>query len=319
MSRCQTSIGSRRAGRDGRRRHPVAVDAQVAEGRDELRHRVEERERALLVEHHRRDRGDRLGHRVDAPDRVGLDRQAGLGVALPAVRDVGDPPAARDDQQRALVAPVWPRSRRGRRPAARGARGPARPPRGATSAANAVVVAIRRLLVRRRQDADGPSLRGCRVNLRRRMTDVDPASLTPGESVEPPRTTPTRRSGPRRPGAHQRRAWPRSRSARSASSSATSGRARSTRCRRSSPPTTTPCTPTQADVYGVISLVFWTITIIVSIKYVTFIMRADNDGEGGIMALIALIQRARAAAAARRRSRSSRSASSARRCSTATG
>ena len=48
--------------------------------------------------------------------------------------------------------------------------------------------------------------------------------------------------------------------------------------------------PTQAGVYGVISLVFWTITIIVSVKYVTFIMRADNEGEGGIMALIALIQ-----------------------------
>ena len=96
----------RRPGGDGRRRHPVAVDAQVLEGRDELRHRVEERERALLVEQHRRDRGDRLGHRVDAPDRVGLDGQAGLRVALPAVRDVGDPPAARDGQQRALVAPV---------------------------------------------------------------------------------------------------------------------------------------------------------------------------------------------------------------------
>src|SRR3954469_5735756 len=50
---------------------------------------------------------------------------------------------------------------------------------------------------------------------------------------------------------------------------------------------------TQADVYGVISLVFWAITIIVSIKYLTFIMRADNDGEGGIMALIALIQQVR--------------------------
>src|SRR5215217_5802209 len=49
---------------------------------------------------------------------------------------------------------------------------------------------------------------------------------------------------------------------------------------------------TQVAVYGVISLVFWAVTIIVSIKYVTFIMRADNDGEGGIMALIALIQRA---------------------------
>jgi KUP system potassium uptake protein len=48
--------------------------------------------------------------------------------------------------------------------------------------------------------------------------------------------------------------------------------------------------PDQASVYGVISLVFWAITIVVSIKYVALIMRVDNDGEGGIMALIALIQ-----------------------------
>ncbi|HEX4689468.1 MAG TPA: potassium transporter Kup [Solirubrobacteraceae bacterium] len=48
--------------------------------------------------------------------------------------------------------------------------------------------------------------------------------------------------------------------------------------------------PTQVDIYGVVSLVFWSITIIVSIKYVTLIMRADNNGEGGIMALIAKIQ-----------------------------
>jgi KUP system potassium uptake protein len=48
-----------------------------------------------------------------------------------------------------------------------------------------------------------------------------------------------------------------------------------------------------ADVYGVISLVFWSITMVVSVKYVTFIMRAANDGEGGIMALTALVQRAR--------------------------
>ncbi len=45
------------------------------------------------------------------------------------------------------------------------------------------------------------------------------------------------------------------------------------------------------EVYGVISLVFWAITIIVSIKYVSFILRADNDGEGGIMALTALLQK----------------------------
>jgi KUP system potassium uptake protein len=48
----------------------------------------------------------------------------------------------------------------------------------------------------------------------------------------------------------------------------------------------------QSAIYGVLSLVVWAVTIIVSIKYVTFVMRADNDGEGGIMALIALIQRA---------------------------
>src|SRR4051794_36058705 len=50
--------------------------------------------------------------------------------------------------------------------------------------------------------------------------------------------------------------------------------------------------PTEANVYGVVSLVFWAITLIVCIKYVTFVMRADNDGEGGIMALTALVQRA---------------------------
>jgi KUP system potassium uptake protein len=45
---------------------------------------------------------------------------------------------------------------------------------------------------------------------------------------------------------------------------------------------------TPPDVYGVISLVFWSVLLIVSIKYVLFILRADNDGEGGIMALAAL-------------------------------
>jgi KUP system potassium uptake protein len=47
-----------------------------------------------------------------------------------------------------------------------------------------------------------------------------------------------------------------------------------------------------------VSLVFWALTLIVSIKYLTFIMRASNDGEGGIMALTALVQRARAKTAA---------------------
>jgi KUP system potassium uptake protein len=48
------------------------------------------------------------------------------------------------------------------------------------------------------------------------------------------------------------------------------------------------------SVFGVISLVFWAIVIVVTLKYVVFVMRADNDGEGGILALIALlIRRAR--------------------------
>ncbi len=43
--------------------------------------------------------------------------------------------------------------------------------------------------------------------------------------------------------------------------------------------------PTPQDVYGVISLVFWSITLVVTIKYVMFILRADNDGEGGVLSL----------------------------------
>ena len=45
---------------------------------------------------------------------------------------------------------------------------------------------------------------------------------------------------------------------------------------------------TQDNVLGVLSLFFWALTIVVSIKYVTLIMRADNHGEGGLMALLAL-------------------------------
>jgi len=48
--------------------------------------------------------------------------------------------------------------------------------------------------------------------------------------------------------------------------------------------------PTAVDVFGVISMVFWSITTIVSTKYVALIMRADNDGEGGILALVALLR-----------------------------
>lgn len=50
-------------------------------------------------------------------------------------------------------------------------------------------------------------------------------------------------------------------------------------------------TPTPSAVLGVLSLVFWALIIVVSLKYVTFVMRADNKGEGGTMALMALAQR----------------------------
>ena len=45
------------------------------------------------------------------------------------------------------------------------------------------------------------------------------------------------------------------------------------------------------NVYGVVSLVFWSVMIIVTLTYVTLVMRADNDGEGGVMALITLVRR----------------------------
>jgi KUP system potassium uptake protein len=47
--------------------------------------------------------------------------------------------------------------------------------------------------------------------------------------------------------------------------------------------------PSAANILGLLSLIFWALTLVVSIKYVTFIMRADNDGEGGILALLALV------------------------------
>lgn len=46
-----------------------------------------------------------------------------------------------------------------------------------------------------------------------------------------------------------------------------------------------------SHVYGVVSLIFWSVMIIVTLTYVTLVMRADNNGEGGIMALITLLRR----------------------------
>jgi KUP system potassium uptake protein len=47
--------------------------------------------------------------------------------------------------------------------------------------------------------------------------------------------------------------------------------------------------PTPENILGILSLVFWALTVVVSIKYLWFVMRADNGGEGGVLALMALV------------------------------
>jgi KUP system potassium uptake protein len=51
---------------------------------------------------------------------------------------------------------------------------------------------------------------------------------------------------------------------------------------------------TADNVYGIVSLILWSLILTVSVKYIVFIMRADNRGEGGILALLALLLRQRA-------------------------
>ena len=51
-----------------------------------------------------------------------------------------------------------------------------------------------------------------------------------------------------------------------------------------------PFTPT--NVYGILSILFWTLTVIVSLKYVVLVLRADNNGEGGLIAMLALASQA---------------------------
>ena len=51
-----------------------------------------------------------------------------------------------------------------------------------------------------------------------------------------------------------------------------------------------PFTPT--NVYGILSIFFWTLTVIVSLKYVVLVLRADNHGEGGLIAMLALASQA---------------------------
>jgi KUP system potassium uptake protein len=57
--------------------------------------------------------------------------------------------------------------------------------------------------------------------------------------------------------------------------------------------------PTHADVLGIVSLILWALMVMVSLKYVVFVLRADNDGEGGILALLSLVAPDQAANGAR--------------------
>ena len=43
------------------------------------------------------------------------------------------------------------------------------------------------------------------------------------------------------------------------------------------------------DIYGVVSLIFWSLMLVVTLKYLVFVLRADNNGEGGILSLFALL------------------------------
>src|SRR5207344_1098598 len=48
----------------------------------------------------------------------------------------------------------------------------------------------------------------------------------------------------------------------------------------------------ETAIYGVLSMIFWTLMVVVSIKYVVLILRADNNGEGGLIAMLALASKA---------------------------
>lgn len=62
-----------------------------------------------------------------------------------------------------------------------------------------------------------------------------------------------------------------------------------------------PLPPTPSNILGILSLVFWSLTLVTSIKYLLFLMQADNRGEGGILALLALLTQPRNLSAMQRK------------------
>ena len=91
----------RRGGRhrDQFGRRPPEVDPHVRECRHEVADRIRQLEGALLVKHHGRYRGDRLGHRVDAEERVRLDGKPCLHVTPAVRRGVDDAPVPAHEHQ----------------------------------------------------------------------------------------------------------------------------------------------------------------------------------------------------------------------------
>jgi hypothetical protein len=79
---------------------PIHGDLHLLEGGQPARDRVLKLKLALLVEHHQGHRGDRLGHRSDPKDRVVLDWQGVLGVAVSVRLDVHDLPVSSDERER---------------------------------------------------------------------------------------------------------------------------------------------------------------------------------------------------------------------------
>lgn len=62
-----------------------------------------------------------------------------------------------------------------------------------------------------------------------------------------------------------------------------------------------PVSVTPDHVYGIASLIFWSVTLLVTVKYVLIVLRADNEGEGGILSLMTLLTKVGAPGSARTR------------------
>ncbi len=89
------------AGLGAERRDAADIDAEVLPLRDVLVHRLVDRDAPLLHQHHERDRGDRLGHRVDAEDGVVLDRRLALDIGKTLDGRMNELAAPVDDRLRA--------------------------------------------------------------------------------------------------------------------------------------------------------------------------------------------------------------------------